>query len=156
MVKKKKVDPQTERNRKEVGDFFKKHFEDYPHIADPANPTEDEIDALVKWNIEVNRRTERFFDKNLSPEEVTAKYKRTPEVNAELEAIGSQLRATYESLTKLADTGAHQEYFQLEVEFEQLVHRRYDLMEKRGSPYDKTQAKIMKKAWGRAVKQKSQ
>ena len=38
MAKKKKLDPQTER-RKEVEEFLIAQYEDYPHMADPVNPT---------------------------------------------------------------------------------------------------------------------
>ena len=144
--KRENISPETLKQKKELEEFERKLEEHRPGIFDPANPTEKERAAYIDWLGYRLRAWEVFANKQLSPQELEVKCKRSPEVEKELDEIHNQIRQSMEQLKQLEGKENTQEFFSVVTKICQLFDQLYDVMEKRGSPGDKQKAKVYKES----------
>jgi len=126
--KRKKVDPELEREIKEVNNWYIRQYERQPVVMDPENPTSEEEDAIRQWDLNFQREAEDFLvNSRLTPEELKAKYERSPEADKEIQELERQERLALDAWVKSEERGdPPEECFQLEEKMWQIRRRKWE------------------------------
>ena len=146
MAKKKESDQKTKEQQEAFREFLQRQYDLRPLALDPNNPTKEESDADFKWRAQMVRELIELEDSGLTHQQLEEKYKRSPEVEQELQDLDKQLEAVIHLKVKAAEAGSEENLFRAETEFHELYHKKLSVMENRGSLADKQRAEELKAA----------